>query len=97
MKKNSEPVYTVYDPRCQEKPIEFVGISPRLDTLEGKRIGVVNVMGGNEEVMESVAPDIMEAVPGCTAEYYPLYDESRYEKAWNFIESCDGIIVGHNY
>ena len=97
MQNESEPVYTVYDPRCQEKPIEYVRISPRLDTLEGKKIGVVNVMGGNEEVMESVAPDIMEAVPGCTAEYFPLYDESQFAKVWEFIESCDGIIVGHNY
>jgi len=91
-----EPVYTVMDPRGAVVPIPYIGLAPRLDTVVGKKIGVVNMMGGNEAVMDSLPADIMAAYPGCTAELLYMKD-SKSSEAWEFVESCDAIILGHNY
>jgi len=95
-KVSEEAVFTVLNPRSSEEPTEFVGIAPRLDTLEGKKIGVVNLMGGNEELMESIPPDLMAAVPGCDVEYLKMPD-SHAESAWDWVKSKDGIVLGHGY
>ena len=95
-KGSEEPAFTVLDPRSSEIPTEFVGLAPRLDTLEGKKIGVVNLMGGNEELMGSMPPDLMAAVPGCNVEYFKMPD-SHAESAWDWIKSKDGIVLGHGY
>ena len=91
-----EPTYTVMDPRAYMAPIPFVGLSPRLDTLVGKKIGVVNLMGGNEAALETVAAALMKAVPGCNAEYLQMRDtKGAAELAW--IKTKHGIILGNNY
>ena len=91
-----EPVYTVLNPCSSEEPTEFVGLAPRLDTLEGKKIGVVNLMGGNEELMGSIPPDLMAAVPGCDVGYLEMPD-NRAESSWDWIKAKDGIVLGHGY
>jgi len=99
MKNNiefKEPLFTVLDPRSSEEATKFVGLAPRLDTLEGKKIGVVNLMGGNEELMESVPPGLMASVPGCDVEYLKMPD-NRAESSWDWIKSKDGIVLGHGY
>ena len=94
-----EAVYTVLDPRSWEPEVEFQGLSPRLDTLEGKKVIVVNLHGGNEEIMESIASDLKAAVPGCDVVYYPVKGRwDRLEKEdWDTILNCDAAILGHNY
>lgn len=94
---SQEAVYTVLDPRGYEPEVEYQGLTPRLDTLEGKKVAVVNLGGGNEEVMESIAPDLGAAVPGCDAEYLLTSHMGRMEELWDFVESCDAVILGHNY
>ncbi|GAH83101.1 unnamed protein product [marine sediment metagenome] len=89
-------MYTVLDPRSYMTPIEYIGLNPRLDTLEGKLIGVVNLMGGNVAALSTVAPAIMEAYPGCEAVYVEMKD-SKDADQWAFIETCDGVILGNNY
>jgi len=84
-----EPVFTVLDPRAYEPPIDFVGLAPRLDTLEGKTVGVINMGGGNSDaVMPSIATGLQAAVPGCNV----VYSEDK-----NSIKSCDAAIIGHDY
>ena len=79
--------------------VEYQGINPRLDTLEGKKVIVVNLHGGNEEIMESIASDLKEAVPACDVVYYPVKGRwADLEKEdWDTIMACDAAILGHNY
>lgn len=91
--------YTVLDPRGWEPPVEFQGINSRLETLDGKKIVVVNLHGGNEEIMESIAFDLQEAVPACHVEYYPVKGRWADLKPedWEVMLSGDAAILGHNY
>ena len=94
-----EPVYTVLDPRSWQEPWEIQGLSPRLDTLEGKRIIVVNLHGGNEIAIESLGPALQEAVPGCYVESLSVegfWALSRDEKSY-ILDNFDGAIFGHDY
>jgi hypothetical protein len=93
---SGDPVFTVLDPRSTEAPIEYIGLNPRLDTVIGKKIGVVNLMGGNEAAIESIAPALNAAYPGVEAVYLAVGD-SKGDVEWAFIRSCDGVILGHNY
>jgi len=92
-------MFTVLDPRGIEPEREFQAISPRLDTLSGKKVGVVNLHGGNEEVMETIAPSISALVPDSNVVYYSAV--GRWSKLpdvdWEFMESCDAVILGHDY
>ena len=63
-----ERTYTVLDPRSWEPPYPYQGLTPRLSTLEGKKILVVNVRGGNEEAILSVGPALKKAVPSATVD-----------------------------
>ena len=96
-----EPVFTVLAPCSYRAPVEVQGLSPRLDTLEGKTVGVLNLHGGNEEAIESVGPDLQAAVPGCNVIYFrteggfaagPLTDND-----WAKVRDCDACIVGHDF
>ncbi len=98
---SAEPVYTVLNPLAEEPEREITSLSPRLHHLEGKTINVINLHGGNEEVMESIAADLKAAVPGGNIVYYrtegghnsgPLTDRD-----WASILAGDAAIVGHAY
>lgn len=94
-----EPVYTVLDPRSREPEVEYRGINPRPDTLKNKRVIVANLHGGNEEIMESIAMDLKEAVSTCEVVYYPVrgrWDDLPQED-WDILLSGDAVILGHNY
>jgi hypothetical protein len=94
-----EPVYTVLDPRSREPEVTFRGINPRPDTLEGKRVIVANLHGGNEEIMESIASKLKEEVKRCEVIYYPVkgrWDDLTQED-WNVLLSGDAVLLGHNY
>ena len=105
MKKNvelleaNEPVYTVLDPRSREPEVQFRGINPRPDSLEGKKIIVANLHGGNEEIMESIASDLQAAAGTCEVVYYPV--KGRWSdlapEDWDILLSGDAVILGHNY
>ena len=92
-------VSTILDPRGWESEVKYQGINPRPETLEGKKVMVVNLHGGNEEIMESIASDLQEAVPGCNVVYYPT--KGRWAdlepEDWDTILACDAAILGHNY
>ena len=96
-----EPTYTVLNPVAQQPPRDVQGLSPRLDTLEGKTVNVINLHGGNEEAMISVAPDLQAAVPSCNVVYFrtdggfggnPLTADD-----WAKMTDCDAAIIGHGF
>jgi hypothetical protein len=96
---SNEPLFTVLDPRSREPDVKFRGLNPRLDTLEGKRVIIANLHGGNEEIMESIATDLKEAVPGCEVVYHSA--KGRWadleQEDWDMMLSGDAVIIGHNY
>ena len=98
---SDEPVFTVLDPRAEEPEREIKPLNARLDTLTGKKVNVINLHGGNEEVIESIVSDLKAAVTACDIEYYrtdggfgglPLS-----EKDWDRMLACDAAILGHNF
>jgi lactate dehydrogenase-like 2-hydroxyacid dehydrogenase len=91
----AEPVYTVLDPRSYEPEIKYQGLTPRLDTLEGKTVGIINMGGVGSQVMQTIGPALKAAVPGCTTVYREMGAAGIIP--WDSIESCDAIILGHNY
>jgi hypothetical protein len=94
-----EPVYTVLDPRSREPEVKFRGLNPRPATLEGQKIIIANLHGGNEEIMESIAADLKTAAGGCEVVYYPAkgrWDDLTKED-WDMMLSGDAVILGHNY
>ena len=97
----AEAKYIVLNPEGIKPEIEIRPLSPRLDSLEGKTVNVINLHGGNEIILESIAADLQKAVPGCKVVYYrtdggqggsPLTEED-----WERMLDCDAAIVGHNY
>jgi hypothetical protein len=93
-----EPVYTVLDPRSSEPPRPYFGMAPRIDTLEGKKIIVVNLRGGNEEAILSVGPALQEAFPTAEVTTITTAEGWRVSPAeWELIESQDAVIFGHDY
>jgi hypothetical protein len=98
---SEEAAFTVLNPEGIKPEIEIHALSPRLDTLEGKTVNVINLHGGNEVILESIASDLKAAVPGCNVVYYrtdggqggpPLTEED-----WEKMTACDAAILGHNY
>ena len=91
--------FTVLDPRGWEPEVEFQGINARPETLNGKKIVVVNLHGGNEEIMESIASDLQNTLPACHVEYYPVKGRWADLKPedWEVMLSGDAAILGHNY
>ena len=95
-----ETVFTVLNPVAQEPERDVKGLNPRLDTLEGKKVNVINLHGGNEEAIESVAPDLQAAIPNCNVEYYGTeggQGAPLTEKDWTKMLDCDAAILGHAY
>jgi hypothetical protein len=96
-----ESLFSVLNPEGLKPEIEFCGLSPRLNSLVGKTVNVINLHGGNEEIMNSIALDLKALVPGCNVVYLrteggnggpPLTEDD-----WAKMLACDAAILGHNY
>ena len=96
-----ETRYTVLNPEGLKQEIELHALNPRPESLEGKTVNVINLHGGNEIILESIAADLQKAVPACKVVYYrtdggqggsPITEED-----WEKMADCDAAIVGHNY
>jgi hypothetical protein len=98
---NSPENYSVLNPEGTKQEIKLYAINPRLETLSGKTVNVINLHGGNEKILESIASQLKKAVPDCSVVYYrtdggqggsPLTEED-----WTKMQACDAAIIGHNY
>lgn len=96
---SNEPTYTILDPRGWEPKVEYRGINPRLATLNNKKVMVINLHGGNEEVMEALAGDLQAAAPACNVEYYAVKGRwaDLHGEDWEKMLTADAAILGHNY
>ena len=96
-----ESVYTVLNPEGIKPERDFCSLSPRLSSLNGKTINVINLHGGNEEIVESIAIDLKKAVPDCNVVYLRTFGgnggPALTEDDWQKMLACDGAIIGHNY
>ncbi len=64
--KSSEPRFTVLNPWAEVDPITPRGISPRLDTLAGKKIGLfANFKRASRPIAASVEQRLKTMYPGC--------------------------------
>ena len=98
---SEEAVFTVLNPEGIKPEIEIHSLNPRLDTLGGKTVNVINLHGGNEVIIESIAADLKAAVPECNVVYFrtdggqggaPLTEDD-----WNKMLDCDAAVLGHVY
>ena len=94
-------MYSVMDPRGLEPEREIHALAPRLDTLEGKTVNVINLHGGNEQAFISIGPALQAAAPGCNVVYFrtdggfggnPLTEDD-----WAMMVDCDAAIIGHDF
>ena len=96
-----QQMFTVLDPRGIDPDRQIFPLSPRLPTLEGKTVNVINLHGGNEKAIESIAPALQKAVPACKVVYFrtdggfgglPLTTDD-----WAKMTKCDAAILGHDF
>jgi len=96
-----EGKFTVLNPEGVLGEIDAHGLSPRIDTLEGKTVNVINLHGGPEAVIEDVAPALQEAVPGCNVVYMrPVggFAAPKLSKdEWAQVTDCDAAIIGYGH
>ena len=96
-----EAVYTVLNPEGIKPEIEFCGLSPRLNSLSGKTVNIINLHGGNEIIIESIAHELKALIPDCNVVYVRTDGgnggPSLTEEDWARMLACDAAIIGHNY
>lgn len=99
-KDGSKYIYEVLSPWADVDPIPLRGISPRLDTLDGKKIGLfanfkraaVPIANEVEKQLKDVFPDIETNLFHSTA---PNVDESetlRKEEFAKWAKSVDAVV-----
>ena len=94
-----EPVFTVLDPRATEAAVEYVGLVPRLDTIDGKNILAINLHGGNETANRSIGPALQAQYPTCTVtshESSDMWKMATPDMQWA-VDNFDGAILAENY
>lgn len=98
---SEEPTFTVLNPEGLPPEIKIHALSPRLDTLAGKTVSVINLHGGNEIVMESIARDLKAAVPDCNVIYLKtdggFTGSPLTEEDWAKMLDCDAAVLGHTF
>jgi hypothetical protein len=101
LKSSVEPEYSVLNPEGIKPEIKIHPLNPRLETLIGKTVNVINLHGGTESLVESIATDLQKAVPGCKVVLLrpeggqggpPLSQDD-----WDKMLACDAAIIGHNH
>ncbi len=97
-------VYTVLSPWAEADVDAQVGLSPRLDTLSGKTIGLfANFKGHSALILDSIAQGISREYPDIrfTRFVYPietseiLHDEAYANSFREWLGGCDAVISGY--
>ena len=63
LKSSEELQFTVLNPEGIKPDIEIHPLNPRLNTLEGKTVNVIDLHGGASYIIESIAADLQKSVP----------------------------------
>ena len=69
---NSGATYEVLSPWAEADPIPLKGLAPRLDTLDGKKIGLLSNS-------KRAAPLILDVVDKILKERFPTCETSRFK------------------
>lgn len=82
--QNAEPLITVMNPAVANKMVDRVPLSPRLETLEGKTIFLVDIGWGGPQA----APGVYEEIKAWFAENMPSV-KTEYRRIRGSYESDD--------
>jgi hypothetical protein len=82
--QNAEPLITVMNPAVANKMVDRVPLSPRLETLEGKTIFLVDIGWGGPQA----APGVYEEIKAWFAENMPSV-KTEYRRIKGSYESDD--------
>jgi len=88
--------YEVLNPWAEVDPIPLLGISPRLDTLAGKKIGLfANFKRAAKPMLAEVARNLEVRFPGIQTSLYdsqaPNVDESETANRAGFADWAKGV------
>ncbi|MFC1533124.1 hypothetical protein ACFL7M_07160 [Thermodesulfobacteriota bacterium] len=101
VKKHENGQYEVLSPWAEADPVPLKGISPRLQDLTGKKIGMFcNFKSASKEIMSVVESKLKERYPGIITSRYEAReihlvlqmeskDRSRFEE---WVKSVDAVI-----
>lgn len=89
-------MYGVLSPWAEADPIALKGISPRLTTLEGKKIGVFqNFKQASKQMAATISEKLEERYPGLKTSLFDSTDQNvsviGTDKKDEFIKWAEGI------
>jgi len=99
--QNAEPLITVMNPAVANKMVDRLPLSPRLDTLEGKTIFLVDIGWGGPQAAPGVYEEIKawfaKNMPGVKTEYRRIKGsyESDDPGLWNeIVQKGHAALIG---
>ena len=90
-----EAIWEALNPMGEREVPEYRGINPRLDTLEGKTIGLFdNAKRSSPYVLGPVEKLLQERFPGITIKWFRkgTYKDVVWEKEQAWAKGVDGVI-----
>ncbi len=99
--KSTEAQYAVMNPWAEVDPIPLRGISPRLDALAGKKIGIfanfkraaMPMAESVEKRLKSMYPTIQSSIFHSTDANVTETETKRRDEFVSWIKSVDGVIT----
>ena len=88
--------YEVLNPWAEADPVPLKGLSPRLDTLEGKKIGIFqNFKQASKQMAATIGEKLKERYPGIGTSLFDSTDQNvnviETDKKDEFIKWAEGI------
>ena len=88
--------FEVLSPWAEADPVPLKGISPRLDTLEGKKIGIFqNFKQASKQMAATIGKKLPERYPGIETSLFDSTDQNvnviETDKKDEFIKWAEGI------
>jgi len=91
--------YEVLSPWAEAEPVPLKGISPRLTSLEGKKIGIFqNFKQASKQMAVTIGEKLKERYPGVETSLFDSTDQNvtviDTDKKAEFVEWANGIDAG---
>src|SRR4030042_4786205 len=101
MAENTKPVYEVMSPWADADPVPPRGLSERLDTLDGKKIGLYYMWKrASKPMLEVVERLLLEKYPSVKLSWYqesemntPEIESGNKDKFEEWLKTVDGVIM----